>query len=217
MLPLAELVVAGIVAGPRLVDDYQLARFFEDPANARALLPLRSFSLPPLEAPPRQSLMRKVADAFPDRTQCVVLANIPGAMTDLAVIAVRHRPTVSHSRTFGFDRWAWAAILYPLFALPFWWVLGRSMDASRSMKSAQPRRVRWWDLLLMLPVACGGIAGWVVYQVATTPAEKADPDFRWLSVALGIWGVAAAGATVIWFQQWRRADLARARHRVQPP
>jgi hypothetical protein len=207
MLPVAELFLAAIIAGPYLFWEYRAARLLEEPETRNALRTLRlpDFSQP--LPPPKHNWLQLVSESLPQRSQSVALLNIPGASIDLFVIAVRHRPTIAMTRTFPFDRWAWAAMLYPIFAIPFWWILGRSLDCRRTLKSETPAHLRWWDLALMLPLAIIGLAAWVSYVVTATPADKADINFIWVTTALGVWGVFAALATFIWFLQWKRRRL----------
>lgn len=207
MLPLAELLVAAVVAGPRLVDDYQIGQLFRDPSWVRIMSHLNLDQSIQSRRASRRAWISRITDELPERTQLVALANIPGAAVDAVIVAARHRRTIEPSPTFSFDRWAWAAMLYPIFALPFWWVVGRSADAARTLRSASPKRLRWWDLVLVLPVAVGGIAAGIDYLAFATADDKASADFRAMMFALAVWGALCAGATVIWFLQRRKHRL----------
>lgn len=207
MLPMAELLIAATVAGPRLIDEYQMGRLLRDPSWLRVMSHLDLRPLPQSAQASKQSWIGAISENLPERTQCVVLANIPGAAVDFLVASVRDKPTVELTRAFPFDRWAWGAILYPIFALPFWWVLGRSADAAQLLTSANSKRLRWWDLALMLPIAVGAVAIGIDYLAFSTPDDLANTDFRRVVIAIVIWGTAGTAATVIWFLQRRKHRL----------
>lgn len=207
MLPVMELVLSAAIAGPVLVRDYRFARFLESAGARHVTLTMRmpDFSNPPA----KPSLQARISEVLPARTESVVLLNIPGALLDTMPVALRHKPTIGVSKTFALDRWAWGAVFYPIYALPFWWVLGRCIDGTGRSQTSSRGPLRWWDVTLMLLVAIFGSGGWIAFQVTATPVDKTDMAFMWAMVACGIWGIVAATASFIWFREWWRRRAAR--------
>lgn len=166
--------------------------------------------MPDFSNPPAKlSWQARVSEVLPARTESVVLLNVPGAVLDTMSVGLQHKPTIGASKTFALDRWAWGAVLYPIYALPFWWVLGRCVDATGRSRNSSRHPLRWWDITLMLPLAIFGIAGWIAFQVAATPIDKTDMALMWTMEACGVWGVVATTASFIWFRAWREQRAAR--------
>lgn len=196
-----ELLLAAVIGAPALVRDYRVSRFIAQ-ANERHLT--LTVTLPdPLVPPPAPGRIERIESYLPNSTEGVVLLNFPAAFVDLAVSWPMHRSLRDSPLVFTFDRWAWRALVYPLYALPFWWILGRSVDCGRSLRNKDPKRLRWWDLALMLPLAVLGIAA-LTAPFTSIPADRADAEFEVMIVAIWFWGALSVGACVIWFLQWRR-------------
>jgi hypothetical protein len=200
MLPVLELVVSGVVAGPTLILDYRAQRFLNDIRSEHLVLNL---SLPDPSGPSRKPDWKdRLLNLRMNGTKYVVALNMPGLILDLVPLAIRHKPTIGVSTTFLFDRWAWGAIFYPFYALPFWWILGRSFDCALALQASTPIRLRWWDLAAMLPAAILGLTA-ISALFTSTPADRADHEYMLLiDVVIG-WGILCSSACVIWILQWK--------------
>jgi hypothetical protein len=179
MLPVLQLLVAGWVATPGLVTDYRSKTAVEDHDVATA------------------------PGFVPTRTQAVAIFDIPGSFVYMLLRGPLNSPAAVLKRIFHSDPYSQMAILYPIGAIPFWWVLGRSADTASSLKSMLPSRLRWWDLILMLPLVWCGFCGWLWYFSAAA-GGTATSCFGWSMAAWGIWGVLSGVVITLWILQKRK-------------
>jgi hypothetical protein len=81
--------------------------------------------------------------ALPDPLQSVALLNMPAILGEAAISLPTTWPESWHPNLpFPFDDlWFWRAVTWPIYALPFWWLGGRAIDALRrgNRLPVQPR------------------------------------------------------------------------------
>jgi hypothetical protein len=205
MLPVAQLLVAALFVAPALVADYQMKRAFDDPGTRQLMASIAPRVLSDSESLEEDSDSPSATHFVPTRTQAVAIIDAPGWFLYGLTRHGKYSPSIALKRSFPFDEFADAGVLYPLYAIPFWWVLGRAADAGRTLRSATPLRLRWWDLVLMLPLVWNGFLGWVWY-IHEAAHGAAASCFGWSFAVWGVWGLApVAVITVLILQRKRRA------------
>jgi len=90
----------------------------------------------------------------------------------------------------------WRALVYPLYALPAWWLAGMALDALFGR-----RRLHWlvFAVAMVLFLFCGlmAVAGSVV-------SLQGDAEDLWRAIGFILWSLLFAVAPVAWWRQRRR-------------
>lgn len=122
MLPVLELAVAGIVAGPSAVGMMHQPPHLLRAANGKIVVNMKD--------PAAARWLREPGPRFPSRFQDVYFLNIPGMLIEIVVSLPTTWPDSYR------PSWAWPigldgfrALTWPIWALPFWFVSGRGLDS----------------------------------------------------------------------------------------
>jgi len=128
--------------------------------------------------------------------------NLPGMMLHLpyAILSKDHQSwTPGH-----IDFRLWRALTSPIFALPFWWIAGRGLEAliAARRKLAEPR-IGWFATIFSFLLMAGGATLVVGVLFFSTPDDRADHQFMLLGVGALLWAVLASFSVIAKFTQWR--------------
>lgn len=124
--------------------------------------------------------------------------NLPGCFSNLLIPGGHRTPASMHPE-------AWKAIVYPLYCLPFWALLGRPLDGLLNRIS-----IRWPLLLVGLILFVFFCFCSIAFMFGMSPAERSELVFPVWSFAL--WAVLMAAFPIQWIAQRRRAR----RHPPEP-
>jgi hypothetical protein len=203
MLPVGQFLVASLLAAPALIADYQMKRATEDPGTRRLMASLAPRALPGSGDSGANSDSATAPHFIPTRTQAVAIFDAPGSFIFMLTRDAKYAPSATLKRSFPFDACSDMAVLFPFYAIPFWWVLGRTADAGRSLGSSAPVRLRWWDLALMLPLVWCGFFGWLAY-ISEAIHGAADSCLGWSYALWGVWGFAPIAVVTVWILQRKK-------------
>lgn len=119
--------------------------------------------------------------------------NIPGVLIGLA-FDIRTWPDEWHPSSLLVD--TWRAISFPIFCLPFWWMVGRGLDALRDgRRLGWPLGLMGVIMSLAFAVAVAGCA------VAFSERDRTDPLKFWIFGGLGIWLLLFGMVGFAWIRQ----------------
>jgi hypothetical protein len=99
--------------------------------------------------------------------------------------------------------WPWRNLSWPIVGIVFWWLAGRSIEAllSSRHKVLLPR-IRWWEIVVSLPVLTLGAICTIGLFVCQIP--QMEFPFRMLLVGFAsMWLLLGASTPVAYFMQWR--------------
>lgn len=174
----------------------------QDDHHAITLLQRRQLNVQPEEV-----ARAELEVAMESRSHALVAINLPGLAVE-AVTSIGDRwPESWHPEAIGFV--AWRALVYPIFALPAWWLAGVSLDALWGRRRISSLAVWLAGLLFLfcaLMAAVGSILG-----AGGDPADAAR------AAGFALWAGMFALAPFAWWKQRRRdrqlaeAELARER------
>jgi hypothetical protein len=125
------------------------------------------------------------------KAHLMMAINLPGALFQ-ALISFSFRTATWHPQALLLD--TWRTLVFPFFALPFWWLVGCGLDGIVSRE-----RLHWLLLLAgsLLSAACLLLALGGVW---------APEQFRliWVIRGLTAWTIAFAILPIAWIAQWIR-------------
>jgi hypothetical protein len=202
-IPVAELLLAiAMISGP-LIRMHRVHAFFKHVRqDQHGVIPMGQ--LTPEVSTQKQTQWQSLSETLPGATQTIVLFNFPGLLINTVVSHFTLWSSWLGPLNYPLDVWMWRALVCPVYALPFWWILGRSLDCAASMRKGSLLPLRRWDIALMLPLAMICSAGAVSFSLTAIAADPADHDFVFLIVAMGLWSLLSIFVCVIWLLQWKK-------------
>lgn len=143
--------------------------------------------------------------ALPDPLKAVALLNIPSMFGEMAISLPTTWPESWHPNlSFPFDGlWFWRAITWPIYALPLWWLGGRTIDALRDRGRFPFRpRIRLVEAIAM------GLIGAFSCILGIGLLLDSDPDglrdgMRWVFVPALLWFSFGLLSVIAWVKQKR--------------
>ena len=187
--PMRPMLVSQIRASLR---DYRMSydTVAQNPVTAR-LVP---FDLSDLD------VQRRVRN--PEAREWAVGAlNLPGSLPDVtyAILSSAH----SEWTPRGMFMWTWRDLSWPIIAIFFWWLAGRSIEAlSFSRHNILLPKIRLWEVVVSLPAMTYG-AIWAVLLCFDQSARKELPFWMLMAAFGGMWFVLGACTSLAYFVQWR--------------
>lgn len=200
ILPVGELLLAGVVAGLPAVRILTLAK-------SRPIQRVRTDGKIILNVPPELEenwLSEDGRRRFPDRFEAIWYLNFPGMLGEIAISLPTTWP---ESYQPG---WAWPigfegfrALSWPFWALPFWWLAGRGIDAFvASLSESNSCIIRWYEAWGM------ALFGSLIFIVGTVVTLMINPHYdppemRWLHLPIAMWFVFGLMPLLAWIRQRR--------------
>jgi hypothetical protein len=97
----------------------------------------------------------------------------------------------------------WRALSWPIFAIAFWWIMGRGIEAlSAARRSVLLPRITRIETILAAVLFCVGVIA-AIGIISSTPADRGDSQFMALLAGGALWGVLASMTLAARFLQWR--------------
>lgn len=97
----------------------------------------------------------------------------------------------------------WRTLGWPFLGIPFWWCIGRSVEALRaSRRSIVLPRITLIETTSGVVLACIGITG-LIGILTSTPDDRRDSDFLMLVAGSLFWGLLAFATVTARIMQWR--------------
>lgn len=190
MLPVAELLVAAAVAGPPAVQLMRSPpRFYRLP-NGKFTIDMRN--------PAVQRWLADGGPRFPSRFEDVWYLNFPAILlempTGLLATAVRGDYRPAWTWPLGPD--GYRALTLPTFALPFWFLAGRGIDAL-----GKRGRTTAFEAFLM-----GFIGLAMLLSAAAFLFSGSDPSLhpayeQWAQVPIAMWFAFGVICQIAWWRQ----------------
>jgi hypothetical protein len=148
-----------------------------------------------LDLPRSQIIPWAIRMATEPRAYTVKAINFPGIVFDTLISLPTSWPSMWHPQALLLE--TWDALVYPFFALPFWWMVGCGLDVI-----FRKERLHWSLLLLgtLLCVVC--LVCTLGFRFGLPAADRADSDGLVVG-ALG-WTIGFAILPAAWIAQWMR-------------
>jgi hypothetical protein len=128
------------------------------------------------------------------KARTMMAINLPGSLIQ-GLISLPSRsssPSGWHPQALALE--TWQALVFPFFALPFWWLVGRGLDAIVSKE-----RLHWWLLLIGTLLSGLCLAGHFHLDPNAPPPEQ-DGSY-WIFIGLTGWAIAFAILPIAWITQ----------------
>jgi hypothetical protein len=145
---------------------------------------------------PRDQLLPWVFQGVTMRSAHLVQGiNLPGTFLELLVSLPTSWPDTWHPA--GLTIASWQATSLPFFCLPFWWFLGRGIDA------ALGRRHLHWVSLLAGTILCAAFVILFLGMRFGMAQWERDETVEWVLSGMTFWAIALAVFPFVWVRQWR--------------
>jgi hypothetical protein len=128
------------------------------------------------------------------KADLMMAINLPGVLIQALISLPFHTspPSPWHPQALALE--TWQALVFPFFALPFWWLVGCGVDVI-----VRKERLHW-SLVLLGTVLFGlCFAGHFTHDPNAPPALEEGPI--WLFRALTGWAIAFAVLPIAWIVQ----------------
>ena len=131
------------------------------------------------------------------RAPVVMAINFPGVLIQTLISLPAHTspPSTWHPEALALD--TWRALVFPFFALPFWWLVGCGLDALVSKE-----RLHWWLLLIgtLLCITCLALGFGFHFDMA----EAEHAGSVWFTRGLIGWTIGFVILPLAWIAQFIR-------------
>jgi hypothetical protein len=137
---------------------------------------------------------------------------VPVSLNFPVVVAETPYMLLVHDRSYwtprGMTLETWRALSFPLIGAFFWWLLGRGIEALRTVQQGiiSPQ-IGWIETIWSAILVCIGVV-MAVGVLTSTPADRADRQFVTLLAGGCLWGALSVVTVVArWLQcRVRRSD-----------
>lgn len=203
VLPVAELLLAGAVAG---VPAARILRMeFTISHQAKTVVTIEPRVV--IEMLDKENMQQSMSHHLyaPDKFESISFLNLPGIFPALLIDRFSKSWPEEWSPAWSqvLGMWGWRSISWPLFCLPFWWLAGRGMDAFlASLGDTGLRVVRWYEAWGMALFGTWILVVGTVLMLMTTP-DDGFPEMRWLYLPGAMWFVFGLMPLLAWFRQRR--------------
>jgi hypothetical protein len=128
------------------------------------------------------------------KARTMMAINLPGVLfqTLISVSARTSPPSSWHPQALALQ--TWQALVFPFFALPFWWLVGRGLD-----NLIYKERLHWWLLLIGTLLCSVCLISTLGFRFGLSISEREDTG--WLVAACVGWTIAFAILPVAWIAQ----------------
>ena len=131
------------------------------------------------------------------KARIIMAINLPGALIQ-GLISLPSRtspPQAWHPQALAVE--TWQALVFPFFALPFWWLVGCGLDALLNKERLH------WSLLLTGTLLFGLCVAALISFCFPTPAADRIDLALWIRSFAG-WTVGFVILPIAWIAQWIR-------------
>jgi hypothetical protein len=131
------------------------------------------------------------------RAHLMMAINLPGIIIEALISLPFHTspPSTWHPQALLLD--TWRALVFPFFALPFWWLVGRGLDSIVSEERLH------LSLLLVGTLLSGTcLALTLGSRLGMSVSERIGAD--WFIRGFAGWTIAFAVLPIAWIMQWIR-------------
>jgi hypothetical protein len=131
------------------------------------------------------------------RAHTIMAINLPGVLLQalISLPSIKSGAQSWHPQALTLE--TWQALVFPFFALPFWWLVGRGLDGLIGEERLH------WSLLLagtLLSATC--LALTVDFRLSMSVSERIGSD--WFIRGFAAWSIAFAVLPVAWIMQLSR-------------
>jgi len=133
--------------------------------------------------------------------QAVTFLNFPGVIFDLPSAMFSPAWQVWAPERVEHD--LWSAVTLPILALPFWWMVGRGLEALLSAKKRLiAPRLRWFETVVSFLLLAMGSALAIGCLFFAGP-DAGDSTMRLMGAAGGVWSVLGSITVLAKYLQWK--------------
>ncbi len=198
MLPLAELLVAAVVAGPPAVQMLHSPPYLHRATTGKIIIDMAD--------PAVQRWLAERRPRFPSRFEDVWYLNVPALLVEIAIDLPTAWPDYyrpAWSWPLGLD--GYRALTWPIWALPLWFFAGRGLDSlfrRYKITGAEAFFIGSFSFLIalftILAVICGGL-------------QSVDERYQiWELLPLAMWFGFGVICQIAWWRQRKEHKAARA-------
>jgi len=157
--------------------------------------------------PPVTPEMQRTDDAATKaaeiRTKAPLALNFPVLVVQLPYILVS--PAKREWLPKGMSPDTWRILSWPFVGIPFWWFLGRGVEALlTARRSVVHPRTSWIETVFALILLATGLIA-LIGMLTSTPDDRNDLQFMTLIAGGLLWGVLATVTITARFLQWQVA------------
>jgi hypothetical protein len=142
----------------------------------------------------------RALQAMEARQWLVIALNLPSGLVQLPYVILS--PTKNEWTPRNMDFRSWRAISWPVIGIPFWWCVGRGIEALIAVRRrlVQPR-ITWLETIAALAFSlfCG--AATVCLPLFAGGDDKLESKL--LITGFGLWAVLGAAVVTARVMQWR--------------
>lgn len=201
ILPFAQLFLSAVILWPivpSLANQIQASlgeyRVVHDRAAGNQIA---SRTLPFVVDLSNPELQRQIK-SLQAREWAVAILNLPGSLPDMtyAILSPAHTEWTPR----GMFMWTWRDLSWPVIAILFWWIAGRSIEALLSARSRTLLpKIRWWEVVVSIPVGAFG----AIFAVIVGGNHTEFPMWTLLVALSSVWFVLGISTSVAYIVQWR--------------
>lgn len=129
------------------------------------------------------------------RAHTMMAINLPGVLIQALISLPTSRNLSWHPAALLLD--TWRALVFPFFALPFWWLVGRGLDAIVTKE-----RLHWLLLLAGTVLFALCLSAVVAYSFPMSARDR--EELIWSMKGFTGWTIAFAVLPIAWIMQWLR-------------
>ena len=200
-LPLLALFITALLVGSVLPG---MIRVHERTPNRTAII-----NTAPLDPAVINEMIRESKNethrSLPNPLQISALLNFPAMLVEIAIDLPTTWPDSWYPKLpFPFDDlWFWRAISWPIYALPLWWLAGRSVDGLSQPDAFPIRpRIRLAEAIFMGVLgALSGVVG--IGLFLTAESDSANDPLKWVVVPCLLWFSFGLISGIAWVRQRR--------------
>ncbi|HTW46509.1 MAG TPA: hypothetical protein VMD92_01100 [Acidobacteriaceae bacterium] len=188
MLPVAELVVAGIVAGPLAATMLRHPpHLFRNP-DGKIILDLRN--------PAVARWLQEGGPHFPTRFEDIYYLNVPAMLVEIGISLPTSWPESYR------PAWAWPigldgfrALTWPIWALPFWFFAGRGIDSFTGRGQISAIEAFFMGLL-------GFAVAFLGLGIVLSEPSSLHPGYEaWMAAPAAMWSAFGVVCQMAWWLQ----------------
>jgi hypothetical protein len=199
ILPFAQLFLCAVILWPMLPSlPAQIKASFHEYRSPTVALRMIGPRVPPFVVDLSNPELQRQVERLQAREWAVAILNLPGSLPDMTYAILS--PAQAEWTPRGMFMWTWRDLSWPVIAILFWWIAGRSMEA---LLSARRRvllpKISWWEVVVSIPAGAFG----AIFAVLVGANHTEFPVWKLLVALSTIWFVLGISTLVAYFVQWR--------------
>jgi hypothetical protein len=188
MLPVLELVVAAVVAGPSAVEMMRHPPHLYRNLDGKIIIDMRD--------PAVARWLQEGGPRFPSRFEDIYYLNVPAILIEIGISLPTSWPESYR------PKWAWSigldgfrALTWPLWALPFWFLAGRGVDSFFLEDHISAVEAFLMGLLGFATVLLG-------MGIAISEPSRLHPEYEaWIAAPAAMWFAFGVMCQLAWWLQ----------------